>query len=128
MMVDVNVNAYEGQELAYTGEAITSTTKKTNWGVNVWRQWAAKNGETRPLETVSFEQLNKLLCRFYAEICKVYPLFLVSASLSEIEVPCILREERKKQYIPSNIQNTRFGNKNRCCRCLVNRTKQNVSD
>ena len=31
-MVDVNgVNAYEGQELAYTGEAITSTTKKTNW-------------------------------------------------------------------------------------------------
>ena len=71
MMVDVNVNAYEGQELAYTGEAITSTTKKTNWGVNVWRQWAAKNGETRPLETVSFEQLNKLLCRFYAEICKV---------------------------------------------------------
>ncbi|KAL5258825.1 hypothetical protein ACHWQZ_G009329 [Mnemiopsis leidyi] len=69
MMVDVN--AYEGQELAYTGEAITSTTKKTNWGVNVWRQWAAKNGETRPLETVSFEQLNKLLCRFYAEICKV---------------------------------------------------------
>ncbi|XP_063679702.1 uncharacterized protein LOC134815133 isoform X2 [Bolinopsis microptera] len=71
MMVDTNVNAYEGQELAYTGEAITSTTKKTNWGVNVWRQWAAKNGETRPLETVSFEQLNKLLCRFYAEICKV---------------------------------------------------------
>lgn len=65
------MEAFEGQELAYTGETITSTTKKTNWGVNVWRQWAAKNGETRPLETISFATLNKLLCRFYAEICKV---------------------------------------------------------
>jgi len=48
-----------------------NTTRKTKTDLNVWKRWCESVKETRAIEEIPAEELNSLLCHFFAKVRKL---------------------------------------------------------
>lgn len=61
-----------------------STSRATKWGLNKWHEWLNKRGKVCDFHTVSADELNVLLRKFYAELRSTKKKDLTPSSLTGI--------------------------------------------
>ncbi|XP_028407312.1 uncharacterized protein KIAA1958-like [Dendronephthya gigantea] len=84
-----------------------NTERSTKTWLNVWSNWCSARGITQPIELFSYEQLDKHLSKFYAEVKKVNGADYETESLRVMQA-AIDRYLRDKNYGESIISSKPF--------------------